>query len=64
MLLRAILDDERRSDFRAHDLRRARTTFDDGLALRLERARVEGRLSDEQIASFLGRSPVVHAEAA
>jgi hypothetical protein len=63
-LLRAIIDDGRWSDFRADYLRRAGAAFDAGLTLRLERARVEGRLCDEQIASFLGRSPVVHAEAA
>lgn len=63
-LLRAIIDDGRWAAFRAHYLRNAATTFDAELAARLQRARIEGRLSADQLAAMSGRTEARHTEAA
>ncbi len=63
-LLRAIIDDGRWSDFRTDYLCRAATSFDAELVLRLQRARDEARLSDEQLAAILGPHAADHAKAA
>lgn len=51
--LRSIIDEGDWPRFRADYLRRAATTFEQQLALRLERAKTQGRLSDEQVAAIL-----------
>lgn len=62
--LRAIIDEGRWSDFRADYLQRAARSFDDQLVLRLENARREGRLSDQQLATILGRTVAAPRKAA
>ncbi len=52
------------SAFRADYLRRAATTFEAKLASRLETAKTEGRLSEQQCAAILGRPSAEQRKAA
>lgn len=62
--LRSIIDEGRWPDFRADYLRRAASTFEEQLLSRLERAKTDGRLSDQQVAAILGRPTAEHQKAA
>jgi len=56
-VLRSIIDEGHWLDFRADYLRRAAATHEAKLALRLEQARADRRLTADQIATILGRQP-------
>lgn len=62
--LRAIIDEGRWLAFRADYLQRAARSFDDQLVVRLENARREGRLSEQQLATILGQPAAALRKAA
>jgi hypothetical protein len=62
--LRFIIDEGDWLRFRADYLSHAASTFEPKLALRLERAKNEGRLSDAQVDAILGRQTTKQGKAA
>ncbi len=63
-VLRSIIDEGHWLDFRADYLRRAATTFEAKLASRLETARNQGRVTEQQCAAILGRPSAEQRKAA
>ena len=62
--LRFIIDEGDWLRFRADYLSHAASTFEPKLALRLERAKNEGRLSEAQVDAILGRQTTKQGKAA